>query len=1057
MTRTAPHARQTNASHRARRRGVSRTASMLLAVGVALAFAILVGVVWYRGPRSATNPNTAQAPPTLPSAPGGVASGGADLPGLGRGDEFFVQFVDRNDPTRLAGEITASRSTPLPERRYQLEEPRAWFFLRDGRSVHVQAASGTITLPQRGGQPDDGRLEGTVQIRVYAPRHDAKRPDVSIEKPVATVTTPRMSVDMVLGQLDVPDAISVQSERFEYAGSGVTAQFDSAQQRIEMVHVRKTDHLILRDGTRATAQTPPGEASTATSQELVASAAAPQAAAEVEAPPSTLDVAAPQEETLYTLTAAGPVRIEKGSSTLLGSEVRGWGRLIDNQLPLRTKQALDGRAPRERATAVAPSPPSTPVAEALPAATQAPATSTARTAQPEQPIIARWDGPLIVRRVTEASKELSRDDLFVRVLGDGATRALAVDLGEWKTTLEGQELEYAATRRAGAIAGGATNATILARGTGSATAPRIELDMLRNIVRFPAGGELVQELSTSAVAQSGPGSLRWTGAGEFQLDDQPLADASGLRLTHARVLGSVLAKGGSRSSLVSDELAIAFMPTPRAQGSPQPQELTAIGAVRVQGESDDTLASDTLRVLFETGTDGEARPRTVIARGNVRAAQGGDSLACTELEAQLANDSPAPAAGLQASSRNSDVTDVHATGDVRFTGRDGVTARAHRLTAQPRASTVRLLAGDPSMPLEVASIASSQGTIAGEDLRLSLEQRTMHVVGPGTLSTTAPAEGGQPARTIDAAWTGEATFDERAGSSTIRGGATVDARAADASAHDSLAAPTLLLTFDSQTQDSANHDPRTTSTALALRTVRATTDATSPTGVVFPVKVHVRRFAPADTSTPASLGFLECDDASMDLAAGTMRVAGAGKLLTSSRGEAASQPASTPDQSPLSSSGDALFTWKESLEYDRSGEVRLQGGVRLVRRGPASASSGSPSGASSELSELECARLVANFDPASKAGNDAVFGMGGTLRTVTASEGVWTRSAGKELTSDRLIYDVASNLIDADGASRLVVVASADGSPTVTARRVRWNVASGRVDVLDAGPVSGPR
>ncbi len=151
-----------------------RQVGLALAAGAAIASIAIVATLVLRSPTK----RSAVVSPAAPSVPDVREMPTGDAPTLGSGDQFFIQFVDRSDPTRLGGEITATRSTPQPDGRYDLTQPIGWFFLDDGRSVQVMAAEGTIVMPAgaRSSSPDRGSLEGDVRVRMFGRTTDGKRP-----------------------------------------------------------------------------------------------------------------------------------------------------------------------------------------------------------------------------------------------------------------------------------------------------------------------------------------------------------------------------------------------------------------------------------------------------------------------------------------------------------------------------------------------------------------------------------------------------------------------------------------------------------------------------------------------------------------------------------------------------------------------------------------------------------------------------------------------------------------------------------------------------------------
>jgi hypothetical protein len=83
------------------------------------------------------------------------------------GDKQRVTFTDRNDPTRISGELGWDRLQPLEGKRYRVEQPRSFNYMKDGRIVYVRADQGQFVIPRQDQEPQSGTLSGNVEIRLY--------------------------------------------------------------------------------------------------------------------------------------------------------------------------------------------------------------------------------------------------------------------------------------------------------------------------------------------------------------------------------------------------------------------------------------------------------------------------------------------------------------------------------------------------------------------------------------------------------------------------------------------------------------------------------------------------------------------------------------------------------------------------------------------------------------------------------------------------------------------------------------------------------------------------
>jgi hypothetical protein len=185
-----------------------------------------------------------------------------------------------------------------------------------------------------------------------------------------------------------------------------------------------------------------------------------------------------------------------------------------------------------------------------------------------------------------------------------------------------------------------------------------------------------------------------------------------------------------------------------------------------------------------------------------------------------------------------------------------------------------------------------------------------------------------------------------------------------------------------------------------------------------------------------------------DNAQRTVRVPGAGRLLNSDRrpdlaaaplpagGSRSLQEASLPG----SGKGDALFSWKQSATLDLgAGSASLEGAVRMVHRRLAD----------SALTELECDHLLATIEEDLRTRR---------LSSVRAEGSVWARAQGRELTSSFAVYNAPLGVLEAAGGQNADVLVSdpRSGEP-LNAKAIRWDLANGRIEVIDPGAITGPR
>ncbi len=1004
----------------ARRAFTTRQLGLALAAGTAIAGIAIVTTLVLRSRSTTPAPQTAQ-PQTVPNVrdlPRGNA------PTLGSGDQFFIQFVDKSDPTRLGGEITAERSTPQPDGRYDLTQPVAWFFLDDGRSVQVTAREGSLVMPAgaRSSTPDRGSLEGDVRVRLFAQTADGKRPDPAAT-PLATIDTPRLTVDWTLGQLDMPDAVKVQSSLLQFEGRGVIAQFDATTKRLESLNIAQTTRAIYdpaaRDllASRAAASAPVTPQTTTSASPSQPPAAVTTSDAPAPDESTTLDLAS---QTLYVIAMEGQVSILRDGQQITGDRVEAWARTFDHRLPDRTVL----RASSAPAPAASSRPTSQPNPQPATSPASQPASQPQPSTQPQLPasaITLAFTGPLEVRRMADAPPQLQRDDLLMRVLaeGDSDARVLSPQQG---ITVSGRELEYAATRRIVSFASPAPSvASLLATRDAerfSVEGQRIEANLTTGVARVLSPGMLAQSVNDAPRAR-----MTWSEQAQFDL--VPPATPDGLpqsRLLAATMLGTVrgtLPEG----TFAADSLSATFAgPDIAPDAASALQSLRLVGAASIVATPDnkpadvqgDSLAAAAIAITFDPLTK-QPTPTRLEAQGAVRGITGGTTLTTDSLQAALA----------LAESGNIDTRSFTATGSVRVQTADGVIATAQRLDARPtdKAAT---LTGAP------ATLVQAQSTLTAPTIALDGIASSVLATGAGTLTSreqNAQDANAQP-RTITATWSGSFAYNDTTGLAKLVGSADVDV-AQGPTSKDTTRAATIEMSLaqrhNSQTSQSSG-------LGTAFVAPGGERDVLWILASGSPATVRSERFDPTNPTRRTRLISLTASTIRADVPQQMLRASGAGQLVTADTTGADN------------ASGQALFTWKAYADFEQAaGIATMHEAVRAVYR----------ASTTEQPTELEAQTLRATF-----AARDAAAPDNDTtqLKQVDASGGVWARNQGRELTAATLNYDPAASLLNAQGSGAVLVdVAGAGNEPPVSAKQIRWNLRTNRVEVIEPAPTVVPR
>jgi hypothetical protein len=1046
------------------RRGfTTRQVGLALAAGTAIASIAIVATLVLRSPTK----RSAVVSPAAPSVPDVREMPTGDAPTLGSGDQFFIQFVDRSDPTRLGGEITATRSTPQPDGRYDLTQPIGWFFLDDGRSVQVMAAEGTIVMPAgaRSSSPDRGSLEGDVRVRMFGRTTDGKRPGADAQ-PVATLRTPRLTIDWTLGQLDMPDAVAIASDVLTFDGRGVIVQFDAMTKRLESLYVAKTERAIYDPaaqaatvprravsdasqetdvGSRSVAQDGAGASEKAVGGEVGARLLGETAKVEnaVEPLVTSLDLA---DQTMYAISMEGAVRLRQAGQVVTGDRLEGWARTVDNRLPdrtqLRVKRGAGGEAASgdvvagEKSAADA-------VVRSSALATESPRSSSVAAAEREPTatsIELQFTGPLDVRRVADAPPQLERDDLLMRVLAEGDADA-TLSAAKQGVRVTGRELEYAATRRTVSLNSPAPAMAQLVAERGeenvAVSGHRIEASLSRGVARVLSEGSIEQ--SKAGVRQA---RLAWSDEAQFDLvpPDEPTGLPRG-RLLAANMLGNV--RGELEQGMLSaDSVSASFAKVGEIAGDASPlQMLRLVGKAKLaSGVAKEDVAKDDVADAVEASTiaisfDAFAKditPTQVVAQGDVRGTSSGATLESQSATVELARNDAGKVETRQ----------LDASGGVKVTTADGIVAAASELLARPVEQRAKLT-GTP------ARLTQSQSELAAPVIELDGVAKSILATGVGELRSIENAGDGAAKRDVRASWRESFAFNDVSGLAKLAGDANVEMLQGPTS-RDTTSAATIEMLLAEREQRSGDGDARPADASARSGVAGSFVSPGGDRNVLWilatgtPAKVRSERFDASDSTVRTRMISLSSPTIRADVPQQMVRASGAGQLVTS---EAANVNAGNRETFSATNvnGGQSVFAWRGYADFEQAiGVATMHDNVRMIYR----------ASEAEQPTELETQTLRAVFEQMQGRAEVA----SAQVRSVTASGGVWARSQGRELTAATLSYDPANSIFDAQGAgSVLVDVAGTASDPPLSAKQVRWDLKRNRVEVVEPAPTVVPR
>lgn len=586
------------------RSGSTRTTGLLVAAGVALASAGILGTM------------------ILGSSPAKRApQAGVGLPlkeptQTGRG--LRVEMADRSDASRRAMLIRSKTIEPLRGADYAVGEPSAWLYFRDGRSVYIRANEGHFTLPRQDQAPERGAFKGDVRVRLFSAEQGAPENPEGVA-PSASFTLDQLDFDLTLGEAWTDAAFAGTLDATEFAGVGFRVVLDEPRQRIQKLTIARDLKVLVRESKGTVAGT---------------SGAAGDAK-------SGSGIGAPAVETLYRLEGAGPVQLAGSGRFLDADRIEVFARLVDNKLRAGAIGELDlGGEPKRVATSEEP-------AGNTGAAPRAPSDKTVL-------LTVTAKGPVVLAPVSGAP-ELKSDDVYVRV--HGTDRTLVFEDAASKAKATGAVMEYGATRRSVTVAGSASAPAVVSQAErGSLSGVRVSAELPAGVAQVRGAGELRDAAGRRSVAWTEQADFvfatergvmtdrvkevlitgnvvakdRETGLSAGVVRAMFADDAAG-RPQFSRVTAEdrVRVSDGKKSGAQADKLSATFKPGDAKGGTSQLASVTLAGNARASQDKT-VLNASLIEADLGKGAKGETIATRVGASGNVKYDNGQGVLAQTE-------------------------------------------------------------------------------------------------------------------------------------------------------------------------------------------------------------------------------------------------------------------------------------------------------------------------------------------------------------------------------------------------------------------------------------------
>ncbi len=929
------------------------------------------------------------------------------------GSGMYVELADKDDPTRRAGLITAESVEPLGPIETDVTQPRVWYYLRDGRTLHVEADKGRFFFPggQRNSAPEYGHIQGDVKIRVYDPVPGGERPVIGRDEPLLTATAVEpLEFDLRNARLATTGRVVITTPEVEFAGSYLTAVINQVKERLELLEIRKGEHITFtpsepEDDAVADGETTSGDANDAEPDALTTAADSGTTGA----PGAPASPAAPKIDE-YQISFLDGVEITRATQRAWADKLDLWVRLRDNTI---TADAFGG--PLDSSSS-ASDPASDPAADEPAVTDTLTDGKTNEPPAPGEPITLKWTGALVAKPLNTSPGELEGTDLAFRLTAEktGLVRGEDPTLG---VTGHMVALEGRAASREFIISGPGGTIDLDWQGTGRYVGSRAMISLSAGTIHSRGPTVLEGVLDPGATGAAGPrGKIRCTEQADFQfsvVDGMMTQD-----LERVTFLGDVEATDGEARLEGAEALTALFVPV---EGGPSRlAQIEVEGGIASDGQGQ-SASADRMRIDLAPGVNSdELDPTRFIADGGVQLASGDASLRAERVDAGLARNEDADVI----------VTEVYAAGAVEYDGSDDTWAKADEMRGDGVLQQITVL-GSP------AQVGKGGALISGFEIDLDGVGRGAQVYGPGRFEMDDSVEAPQRLSGIAwASWQEGMVFDDYAGRIELTGGAKAESRP-DALTLDSLSADRVVIEFTPMREPGSSEAEGAAGETTERELVRVRAYGRAGP-VATQASVETRIYALDAPERAEQVYFLEGLQIDAEVATNTLSVPSPGKMLSLDRRPEAID-AERPEGLPLIARGpgQALITWEGSMSLERTtGEAILHDSTRIVHQ----------SLLDGRYTELESEDLVVRFREL--AGEGGAGALRGELVYADATGAVYFRNGSRELIADRARYDAQQGELAAIGSgANSVTLFDASRPAPIRSRAIIWDLVTDRIDV----------
>lgn len=954
-------------------------------------------VVWSIRSQPASTPT---APPSgggtaaPPVTPGERREGATGIAGSGRGS------WTRADPRTgaLESRLDYDRLSPLPEGRYELERPGAWFFENGEARALVSAPKARVVWPSRNEPPEAGDMLGGVTVRIFPSGAAAPGETPALDAALYTLSIESVHFEGAMSQIESADPLRVRGPGVEVDSSGLVLRVSPKGNRLEYFRTLGGKATIDPAGIREASRRLEGDRKSAPAGGGKPSGGTPGV----------------PDERGYQFALGGDVSIAQDALGVRAATLKVWALLRDGRLPPDAVADFRSRG----SGAAAPE-----QGETKPGGLTPPEAAAG-------PITLAWASQLELKALPERPEQLAKDLLAARLESNvpSAGGVKVVDTARGISATAGA-IEYSATTRRARVVAPDGGAALLAF-TGD---PNPEAHAAYS------GASLSVDLTTGVASVEGAGNvtlgagrsgLSWSQRADVLLDtsDGPVGAGGVVIPTRVTISGGVRAtspEGTASAGWADARFARAAPRGARPFAWVNQIDLKEQASVAGAGGS---LSAGSLSLRLEPAgaTDRRSEPAHVSARGDVIGSQEGELLTADALDAALVRD--------EKSGRRK-VGTATAEGRVRYTGGDALVASADRLEAEAPAKRLTLqgapaevgrgvmlsLSGPP-----VSEADREQTRVRGNVIRIDGVARTLTVPVAGEAERTVAAD---ETERFTLRWSRGLTYDDGSGRAEVVGAVSASGKRGEADAYAALCERAVLELASAEGRGAGTR----TLAGVSL-------SGQSLDGVAKPVSVQAKRFTGTGAEARMEgLVDLRGPELTVNPVKRTVTIPGPGRIVVEDRRSLAEARGENELR------GTSVIDWTESMTTDEAtGVVRVRGGVRVRHLAPGA----------TEATLIESGSLgVGLIWPEA---NDA--DQQPRLSTIGGDGGVYVKHQRLQLTGDSIAYEALRGVVVVEGPpDRPVTVQDSQTGTTTTAEAVELDPKAGTWRATKAGTIVVPR